>query len=387
MTTAGDLRSDPWRRAVEAVPRELFIPSFFRDIETSEGTMWAPVSPDLTGTRERLELVYQNETWVTQLDHKVWPNDTDVPIRGIPTSSSTLPGLVVRMLEELQVEDGQSVLEIGTGTGYSAALLSERLGSALLTSVEVDAEVARGAREGLSHAGYKPNLIRADGLAGHPAGALYDRVIATCSVRYIPPAWIEQTRPGGLILTTMLGWLGASSGLVRLVVTGNGTAEGIFLPGTDSFMSARPHEAPELPQDAWDRIDTQPSTDRPATVGPEILDPWEGWTSMFIAQLAAPAARHEVFSIDDPDTLHLLDAARDSYATVRGARPGGAASVAYGGPVDVWAEIESAISAWRQAEQPALDQFRITVTPKVETVYYDDPRGPLSWSLPIHPIR
>ncbi|MFI6527076.1 hypothetical protein [Streptomyces uncialis] len=92
----------------------------------------------------------------------------------------------------------------------------------------------------MTTAGYRPRLIQGDGLLGDDEGAPYDHLIATCSVRSTPPAWLRQVRPGGTILTTVSGWL-YGSGLVRLTVGENGTATGTFLPGTVSFMIARPH--------------------------------------------------------------------------------------------------------------------------------------------------
>jgi hypothetical protein len=79
--------------------------------------------------------------------------------------------------------------------------------------------------------------------------------------------------------------------LVRLEVTGEGTAEGTFLGGTDSFMPARPHAAPRLGNDIYTWIDEVETTERPTTAGPEILDPWDGWTSMFIAHLVLMSLR------------------------------------------------------------------------------------------------
>ncbi|TDD50069.1 hypothetical protein E1263_31370 [Kribbella antibiotica] len=379
---SGDLRSPAWRAAVETVPREAFIPGFFEAIDDPHQTMWRPITPELVGVRERLELVYTDETWVTQLNCSVSAFDTDVPVPGSPTSSSTLPGLVVRMLEELQAEDRSRVLEIGTGTGYSTALLCARLGQDLVTSIEVDPAVAGRAKQGLAQIGYAPELVVGDGLLGHQPGALYDRVIATCSVRHIPASWITQTRPGGLILTTMLGWLGASSGLVRLEVTGDGTAEGVFLGGTDSFMPARPHAAPVLGDDIYGWIDEAETSERGTDVGPEILDPWEGWATLFIAQLAAPDAQVFTFGTDGGPMLHhVVDAGRHAVA-IPDAPPESSAVVRQAGAIDLWDPIEAAIGEWRVAGSPSLDQFRISVTPEAQTVWHGDPAGPLSWKLP-----
>jgi protein-L-isoaspartate O-methyltransferase len=74
-----------------------------------------------------------------------------------------------------------TVLEIGTGTGYNAALLSHRLGSRLVTTVEVDPAVAEAARLALLACGYTPTLVVGDGAAGHPDGAFCGSPSAACS--------------------------------------------------------------------------------------------------------------------------------------------------------------------------------------------------------------
>lgn len=162
---------------------------------------------------------------------------------GAPSSSSTLPSLVLGMWQRLGAEAGHRVLEVGTGTGYSTALGAHRLGDGNVTSIEYDARVAERAAAALRAAGYTPRLLTGDGLGGDPDGGTFDRLIATCSVRYLPMAWLHQVRPGGRILVTLSGWSYANA-LALLDVTGPGEATGRFLPGFTSFMIARPHDRP-----------------------------------------------------------------------------------------------------------------------------------------------
>ena len=107
-----------------AVPRHRFVPAFYSDDDeprliTAEDPRW-------------LDTVFSDETLVTQ--HKQHPGQ---PGFAWPTSSSIRPGLILRMLHLLDVHDGMTVLEIDTGTGYNAALLSERLGADAVTTMDI----------------------------------------------------------------------------------------------------------------------------------------------------------------------------------------------------------------------------------------------------------
>ncbi|MFE1247516.1 hypothetical protein [Streptomyces sp. NPDC058735] len=99
------------------MPRHRFIPRFYRESHVPGATTWEPVTPETVGKEEWLRLVYTDETWMTQFDGQDidWADPKPIS-NAAPTSSSTLPSLVVRMLEDLDVQDGMSVLEIGTGT-------------------------------------------------------------------------------------------------------------------------------------------------------------------------------------------------------------------------------------------------------------------------------
>ncbi|WP_311765273.1 ATP-grasp peptide maturase system methyltransferase [Streptomyces zingiberis] len=348
---AGQLRSETWRDAVTAVPRHAFLRGgFFEEVPGSAPTAWAPVGP---GDPRWLERCYEDISLVTQIAGTIVPGDIRGQILRAPTSSSTMPRLVVRMLEELQVEDGRRVLEIGTGSGYSTALLCHRLGDAFVTSVEVDADVAVRARTALGSCGFAPDLVVGDGLAGHPDGAPYDRVIATCGLHTVPHELIEQTRPGGIVLVTLCGWL-YSSELARLTVRGDGTASGRFLGGQISFMLARPH----LPPPLGSLPDLDSGDDRPAAVGAEALHDWD---TRFVAQLAAPRAQRVELTRDGRTEHLLLDVEAGAWAVLW--KDGGTWRVRQGGPGRIWDRVEAHVSRWRSCGAPSLDRFRIAVGP------------------------
>lgn len=158
--------------------------------------MWQPVTAALDYGRW-LTAAYSDTTLITQFDGN--EPDWKVPAErhgGAPTSSSTLPSLVVRMWADADVREGHAVLEIGTGTGYSTALACERLGSGGVTSIEMDGRRLEQAASALHACGYTPTLAVADGLYGYWPEAPFDRIVAACSFRAVPPALVELVTVG-----------------------------------------------------------------------------------------------------------------------------------------------------------------------------------------------
>ncbi|MFF7789753.1 ATP-grasp peptide maturase system methyltransferase [Streptomyces sp. NPDC007991] len=355
---AGALRTEPWRQAVEEVPRHEFLRGgFFERVEGSAPTAWRPVLADTDGWLERC---YADESLVTQIAGTIVPGDIHGQIMRVPTSSSTLPNLVLRMLENLRVEDGNRVLEIGTGTGYSTGLLCHRLGDDLVTSVEVDPEVSRRAGTALGTCGYFPELVVGDGLAGHKEGAPYDRLVATCGVLELPHTWIEQTKPGGIILGTLGGWL-YSSELARLTVGHDGVTRGQFLGGQVSFMLARP----QLPPPLGMLPDFGAGQERTTPVGADVLD---DWVARFVAQLAAPRAQRLSLTIADTTQDVLVDVEAGAWAALT--QDGEHWIVRQGGPVQLWDAVEDHVLRWRANGSPALDRFQIIVTSEAQRVIW-----------------
>ncbi|OEV02775.1 methyltransferase domain-containing protein [Streptomyces oceani] len=220
---AGGALVDPaWRRAFEEVPRELFVPSYHAVTPDGADQEWRSRDHPDARVRERWwRGLYQDVPLATRMRD------------GALTSSSSQPSLMARMLEALQVVDGNRVLEVGTGPGWNAALLAHRLGETNVTTVDVDPEITRSAREHLAAAGYHPAVITADGARGCPEHAPYDRLIATCSLPRVPLPWLAQCRTGALILAPF------ATGLIALRVSDDTHATGRFLATPAYFVPLR----------------------------------------------------------------------------------------------------------------------------------------------------
>ncbi|MET9290486.1 ATP-grasp peptide maturase system methyltransferase [Streptomyces sp. NPDC003077] len=350
---------DPaWRKAVETVPRHRFVPGFYLPAAERDEhglTVWEPVTATLDHDRW-LAAAYSDTTLITQFDgvEPDWKRPT-VRHGGAPTSSSTLPSLVVRMWDDADVHEGHTVLEIGTGTGYSTALACERLGSADVTSIEVDPHRLEEAAGALHGCGYTPSLAVADGLYGYWPEAAFDRIVAACSFRAVPPALIAQTRPGGKILLTLSGWLYGYA-RVLLTVAEDGTASGPLLPGTVSFMSARGHAAPAFGTPIhWSA--GLPESPRTARRSPDRITAGteQAFHLRFLAQSAVPNAQMTT----DGDAMYLLDVVTGSVATLTPDDDGWA--VRESGPVKLWERIEQVLDAYEAADAPGPQAFTLHV--------------------------
>ncbi|MEU4227625.1 ATP-grasp peptide maturase system methyltransferase [Nonomuraea sp. NPDC026600] len=365
---ADKIGSAGWRKALETVPRERFLGEAVYRPDKNRFGWWTPVRRADTPEGAWLALAYANETWPTQVEGLL-AEDSTRPVSGYPSSSSTLPSLVVRMLEAAEIEEGDKVLEIGTGTGYSTALMCQRLGNAAVFSIEYDPLVAARARDAIMRAGYAPTLVEGDGLRGHAENAKYDRLIATCSVRTIPWDWPQQIRGGGTITAPLSGWMGETA-FAHLTVDDDdgGTASGRFLEDDLSFMTARSHLPPPRPP-----LVRGLGIARESRVDPSVL---QDRTALWVAQLAIPQAQ---IAWGDGATF-LVDAGTGSRAEAQ-PDPARGWTVRQHGPLKLWDAVEKAIKTWQEAGSPHKSGFGLTVTREGQRVWLGDPAGP-DWSLP-----
>ncbi|HEX9988220.1 MAG TPA: methyltransferase, FxLD system [Chloroflexia bacterium] len=131
--------------------------------------------------------------------------DTAIAIKhedGMAISSSSQPSLMAAMLEQLELEAGHRVLEIGAASGYNAALMAHIVGEGgHVVTIDIDEDLVQGAREHLAAVGFtNVEAICADGGFGYEEAAPYDRIILTVGAWDIAPAWWGQLRDGGRLV-------------------------------------------------------------------------------------------------------------------------------------------------------------------------------------------
>ncbi|MBV8995458.1 MAG: methyltransferase domain-containing protein, partial [Pseudonocardiales bacterium] len=307
LIAGGDLRTPAWRDAVLAIPRHEFIPRYYLQDTSTRPSRWVLHKPDDTDSIQQwLELVYSPTTIITDV--------ADFADRGvqIPVCSSTKPDLMIRMLETLDITDGMRVLEIGTGTGYNAALLAQRLGDQGVCSIDIDPALVQAARDRLARLGYHPTVVTGDGAAGLPDQAPFDRIIATCALSAIPPAWIHQLRPGAQVLVHLTGPLGAGN-LTALHRGEQPVLHGRFLPWWGCFMRRRTTAGPTTGTPRPTPTTHSPIT-RTTTVNPAELD----GAFAFLAQLHLPVGvfRSIRLANDDQTPLTYLAAPDGSWCEI-----------------------------------------------------------------------
>jgi protein-L-isoaspartate O-methyltransferase len=365
LATAGHLTTSAWRLAFEAVPRHRFASQFTLPDNLGGRTFGAA---DSSHREDWLRAAYVTDALLTEFDEN-----------GVLSSSCSAPSVVATMLEASDAADGDMVLEIGTGTGWTAGLLAHRLGSDAVTSVDLNPRCVQDARERLDRLGLTPTLAIADGYLGYPARATYDRIIATASLRSVPPPWLGQVAPGGTILIDLRGDFGGN--LARLTVDSDRSAHGRFLPETVRFMPLRSVEQPiaDLPELSSRAVrehgDARTTSLDPAALRKRVFG--------FFAQLSMPGTQAARIRITDgPMYFCLTDPASQSWARVDDAGTSTEHPVTQGGERRLWDELEAAHDLFYRLGQPLPEDFTITITPNGDQLVKHS-GADRSWSLPL----
>ncbi|QXJ21554.1 methyltransferase domain-containing protein [Actinomadura graeca] len=303
---------------------------------------------------------------VTQVD------DGAAEMGAQPTSSSSAPSIMRHMIDALDLEPGMRVLEIGTGTGYNAAMLARITGARNVTTIEVDPEIADHAGRALEKAGFPVTVITGDGALGSPENALYDRVIVTASVRDVPYAWVAQSVTHARILMPWGSDLYSGGVLLPLTVLADGTATGRFTRPV-SFMRLREQRPRHVP---W--LDDERDGDYTQSTASEF--PHEVFTPGSDARFAVGAALPGVTdgrtrNRDGGETYRLSHHLTGSWAAFTPSS--GEHVVRQHGPRRLWDELQQAHAWWLYAGKPKPTRFGLTVTPETQTIWLNSPDTPV----------
>lgn len=384
----GDLRSTEWAEAFAATPRHLFTP----EVIITTPTGYRLLSGDNPASRQEwLSTVYSDESVVTQDKPHVGGHllSSGEPLR-VPTSSSTMPSLMARMLEALDIDDGMRILEIGTGTGYNAALLSHRLGEDNVVSIDIDPCLIKQAAHRIAQLGHTPTLLAGDGATGAAEHGPYDRIIATAAVPEIPIAWIQQLTPGGKILANLRGDL--AGGTLCLVTKTDDDNEviGPILPIGGHFMWLRPTvEDPHRPHEHPPVIQRGTTSRSTTTLDPaEIHVDDDGFR--FLLQLQLHAAQNlwrgpafDPLTRSERDAVIATAADGSRAEAFTGQEDDGSHRVVHTGPRRIWDTIDATLRLWHDVGQPAPEKFGLVANDTIQFAWLGDDDSWHRWPLPL----
>lgn len=348
-----------WESAVAATNRASYIP---RHVWVEDQTKTP--RPVERGKHRWAEAVYSDEPIVIQLGggNVTWPN-----ISREVTSSATRPSVVLKMLRALELEPWNSVLHIGTGSGWTAALLGAYLRDDAVTTIEVDREIARWASSSLRATGHeKLEVYVGDGAAGFPPKAPYDRIISTTGVAagHVPPAWVCQTSPGGKIVTPWSPAL-CNRGLLKLNVGHGDVAHGHIV---DDVTCTRLRDQP-LPHGRAEEMAHLVESSASVTESTTWADPaemCEDADALMAIGLHLPGVQMSIRVENAHEWKVLLyDVATESASVcqvTQEARRNGIYKVRRYGPRWLWEEAETAYRWWVDAGRPHRRMYGVTVT-------------------------
>ncbi|MFJ2937994.1 protein-L-isoaspartate(D-aspartate) O-methyltransferase [Streptomyces sp. NPDC087219] len=355
-----------WGAAVANTPRHLLVPRWYERNEAAGGRV---VRDGASDPDAWLAAAYSDTTLVTRVG-ALHADDAElgtVVTTGASTSSSTEPGLVVGMYRHAELTDGCRTL-VTTGTGYGTALACHRLGSDLVTSVDVDPYLVTTATDRLASLGLRPETAVCD-LTQGPLPGEYDRIVSTVSVPTIPPAWLKGLRPGGRLVTTITG-----TGLILYAdKTPDGGAVGRTSFEPASFMGPRQGYDYEeaVPASVWDEAR---DGDAEATVSQHLLMfvP-ETWSIRSMLQLEIPGIEHRHRWHPDRSHTVWMTHPDGSWARAHATAPREAPTVYQGGPRRLWDPLEKILDHLNWLGELPVYGAHVTITPDGETTLT---RGP-----------
>jgi protein-L-isoaspartate(D-aspartate) O-methyltransferase len=384
LKAAGHVRTAAVEAALRAVPRHLFLPE-------------VPVDD-----------AYTDRAFPTK------------HADGRPISSSSQPAIMAIMLEQLALQAGQRLLEIGAGTGYNAALMAQIVGKGgQVVTIDIDEDVVVSARQHLRAAGFDRVDVRcADGGYGYPEGAPFDRIILTASAWDITPAWFEQLALGGrLVVPLSLRQVQQSVAFERLAdhLESVSVADCGFMPLRGAFVGPERVITLGASPGPFVLADGDRPVDADALTAALDASPVEVEAGISATLREAGGSLSLWLALDDPDSCllsiyadaavvdrspvplliewpagnktqrltrallgerGLVALARSPHARIgNGERPVPLSIVSLGAEPELVERMRSSLRSWDRAGRPRTDTLRISAYPKGQNVSVKQRRG------------
>lgn len=376
LSAAGAVRDEAWHAAFQATPRHLFIPRYWE--QDSYGSPTTLVDgADAKHRNVWLDAIYQDRTLVTR-----WTESTATgPEIRVITESAPAPSTLAVLLDRLDIDNGQRILEVGTGSGYGTALLSARVGADNVSSLGNDRGEVEHAAQALARAGHHPHVEVANGFNGLRSRAPYDRIIATRAVGHIPPAWIAQLAPGGRIVLPLT--FGRAVAVLDKI--DGGEAVGVIDGASLDLMTLSTADQPVSAMNA--RLDQLVGSATALHTGTTDIDPRELedddvllWASLHLPGMEV------LHALDNPQGRSIgtiVFAAEDRASVSHRATDNQLFQVVQQGRRP-WDHVEAAIRAFRRAGRPARERLGIGARADgaAQRMWLDEPNSAYGWPMP-----
>lgn len=339
------------RQAVREAPRHRFVHRF-------QAERAGPVEDFDAEPQRHLAAIYSDRV----LTH-LGPDDVALD------STNSQPSYVLWLLHRLGLEPGHRVLEIGSGSGWLAAVMGRLVGEGSVVGIEILGDLARRGRDDLAALGIaNVAVVEGDGSAGHAAAAPYDRAMVTAAVWDLPAALFEQVAEGGRLLLPIALAGGAGRDCHVAVLRREGdrfraleAVPGRFVrfAGPGQERGAERRRLDELP--FWSGIGGTPTSHRPLSLGARDPARFAGAAyafRLFLGQTEPGFAAFDGMGEGEglsASPFGLVDAAARSIALCR---PG--MLLGYGSPEAV-RRLDAAYRRWTALGMPGPAAFELEV--------------------------
>ncbi|SFP01152.1 methyltransferase domain-containing protein [Actinomadura madurae] len=356
-----------WWPVVAEVPRHVFIPRWFERAGDGDWT----ACDGRADPQEWAQVAYRDRTVVTRVgaDHAD-AAEPGATVHGHPTSSATLPSLLLQMYRHSMLGDDLDILDAGTGSGYGAALLTARFGDRVLSG-DVDPYLVEVAAARSREAGV-PIRARAFDVTGELPGE-FDRIVGTFSVSHVPASWVRALRPGGRVVVTL-----TDTGIILVLdKQDDGTLRGVTAWDRAGFMTARQDDGAHHADEGRARALT--GTGDVHTASFPVVDVAQGWPLWSTYNLENPGVRHD-FTDDGDGTRRALMWSDDGSWARAESRDGELTTITQGGPRRLWDALDVIRARWlREGDLPCYGA-RAKVEPDGTTILWRG-RGAWAWKV------